>query len=159
MNRLTITCGIPGSGKSYWALEQIEHDPKIVIVTLSDIRKELGAPNAGYNAELEDLARDIEYSRVAKALRANQNVIVADTNLTITQHKKWHDFARFYGAEFFVKYFDTPLETCIERNRNRDTFHKVDEDKLRKFYKQWLELPRNLNLKMNLMHAISVKSQ
>jgi len=79
MQSLTITRGLPASGKSTWALEQVKLFPGTVRVNRDTIRQMLGVK---WNTKLEKLVSQIRDDSIRSALASGRNVICDDTNLS-----------------------------------------------------------------------------
>ena len=77
--KLIFLKGIPGSGKSTWAKEQVEKDPhNWVRVNKDDIRKMMGTEFSKSN---ELVTYETERSCASHALSNGKNVIVDNTHL------------------------------------------------------------------------------
>lgn len=137
MSRLTITVGLPGSGKSTWAGEQHASDPSIVIVNRDSIRLELGAQ---FNWKHEKRVARIRDERIETALNAGYDVIDDDTNLTTHTQAHLRALAERCGADFIIN--DTFIHTvtfeeCMERDRFRG-MASVGKDVIeRLYYSYW----------------------
>jgi len=135
--KLIITQGLPGSGKSYWAENYKKSHSNTVVLTLSDIRKEInGKPN--YNSKIEDTAIAIQHERACYALLENKNVIIADTNLKNDKIEFWKLVSKKFNAEFELVVFNTPIEICIERDSKRDKIDMIGEKNIRRMYEKWV---------------------
>jgi len=110
--KLVICVGLPCSGKSTWAKQQ-----NLPIVNPNSIRLALhGLP---YVQEAEDFVWAIARVMVRSLLIAGNNEVIIDaTNITEKRRDYWADF--FTDCEIKFKYFDTPVEVCIERAKNND---------------------------------------
>jgi predicted kinase len=137
MLTLTMTRGLPGSGKSTWA--SVQPQANCVIVNKDDIRAELNKTGWTWSKEREKDVIAIRNDRIAKALEAGYNVISSDCNFG--KHKlALKALADKYNAEFVVKDFTSvPLETCITRDSMRAE-GKVGADVIKKMYNQYVAL-------------------
>jgi predicted kinase len=121
MGRLTLTLckGLPASGKSSWAKEQVALDPETVVVTKDDIRDMLHIKDWNYDKEKEVVRR--RDFLIAQALSKGRNTISCDTNLAPKHEAALRQIAKRYKAVFEVKSFlDVPLEECIRRDSLRE---------------------------------------
>jgi predicted kinase len=134
---LTMTKGLPGSGKSTWAREQVLKaiPGSVVIVCKDDLRAMLHADRwHGKNERQVVKARDL---LVETFLTQGVSVIVADTNLNPAHEDRLHRIAVAKGANFFVKDFtEVPLHTCIKRDLQRA--RSVGEKVIRDMHSQFL---------------------
>lgn len=133
MNKLLILQGIPASGKSTFAKQWVEKDPKTrVIVNRDSIRRGLGVY---WVPSREDLVSAIEESIVEIALLNDYNVCLDSTNLNPKHLKKWEYLLRTELCEFEYKKFDISLEEAIERDKNRE--FPVGEKVINQFYNKY----------------------
>ena len=114
IGKLTITVGIPASGKSNWAKEQSKINGTVVIER-DMIRAVQHSPN--YNLNLYKITKakerdvtDRQHEFVTKQLLGGNDVIVSDTNLRAGTRTQWEKTA------------------CIKRNLKRN--HSVPESVL-----------------------------
>ena len=115
MQKLTVLIGLPGSGKSTWALEELKRDVNTVRVNRDSLRLMLhGSRKWSGTREKSTIAA--ETSIVLTALTNGLNVIVDDTNLTQSNIDHWRHGATNY-VRFEVKDFrDIPIAECIHRD-------------------------------------------
>ncbi len=113
----TITFGLPGSGKSTW-IEKNKWNYEIV-VSADEIKRELPGYSDAKHGDFYKLAVDIAEQRVYN-LAAQKKSIVFDTgsinsnySVRILKHLK----KLGYGITLVI--FNTPIEVCIERDRDR----------------------------------------
>jgi predicted kinase len=140
---LTMTIGVPGAGKTTWALAQCAADPNTVRINKDDLRLELLGARKGDHKEAPDVNRDEKRviipardQRIADALGAGKNVIIDDTNIAPKHHKRLQQLAGDFGAEFVVKVFDTPKAECIRRNAARPEGERVPEFVIHNMWRQ-----------------------
>ncbi len=129
MTDLLITRGIPGSGKTTWALRWLAEDPAgRVRVNRDDLRQALygcGYPlhpdkDVAYKREVAVSAAQQEAVRAL--LREGRDVVVDDTHIRARYVRQWEEVAADEGADFRVEdcFTDTPLDVCIQRDAARD---------------------------------------
>lgn len=135
-NKLIITRGLPGSGKTTWSRAWVNESPKTrVRVNRDDIRNLLGPY---WVPTREDFVTRVEDSIIIQALKDNFDVVVDATN--------------FKGSDRFnlllkknvmlmidleIKDFThIPVETCIERDSKRD--NPVGEKVIMDFYEKYI---------------------
>lgn len=140
MTTLTITRGLPGSGKSTWALSQIKgRERDIVRVNRDNLRRMLhGEPQYSYVTELA--VTHAQKSSVARLLQAGISVIVDDTNLKARWVREWRALADNLSVDFVVKDFTAvTLATCIARDLQRPDDARVGEGVIQRMYNQYIK--------------------
>ncbi len=117
MIEMIILQGLPGSGKSTWAREFVTGKKDWVIVNRDSLRNMRGDY---WITEQEGLITQWEDFCVKSAIEKELNVIVDATNLNDKILKKWFDLCKFYNLHPEVRFFDIPVEECIERDSKRE---------------------------------------
>lgn len=129
--RLTVTVGLPASGKSTWAQDQIG----AVIVERDMIRHELTGDSRNHSAE--GRVTGISRARVCAALDEGKWVIVSDTNLAAKTRRQWQALAESFDAVYDeVSFLHVAPEVCIERDAWRE--NPVGADVIRSMYQRYL---------------------
>lgn len=129
-----MTKGLPGSGKSTWAKEQLKKG-NFRRVNKDTLRIMLhDGKHSNSNETFVLMARD---NLIRAFLSVGQSVIVDDTNLAPKHEKKLRELAHEYKARFEIQDFtDVPIETCIKNDLKR--CEAVGEAVIRKMYKDFL---------------------
>lgn len=138
MSKVTLTIGVSGSGKTYWAREQIKRAPNTVIVCRDDIRAAQGFPPLG-SSEQESKITKIQRGQIEAALLDGFDVIVADTNLNKSIRNGLIRFCHKHGADVILHPLNIDVETCIERDSQRD--RTVGETVIRKQHARLVKNP------------------
>ena len=127
--------GLPASGKSTYAKELVVKDHNWVRVNKDDLRAMM---NGGvFSGKLEKQIVRIERKLAEDALKIGKSVVIDDTNFNPDHEEYFRRLAKMYMEEFEVKFFDTPLEVCIERDNKRA--NGVGETVIRKMCNQYLK--------------------
>ena len=133
MNRLLILQGIPASGKSTFAKQWVEEDPKNrVIVNRDSIRRGLGVY---WVPSRENLVSDIEYYHVKIAMDWNYDICIDATNLNPNYLNQWVNLAIDEKYTIEYKKFDISLEEALERDKNRE--FPVGVEVINQFYNKY----------------------
>ena len=164
---LTITRGLPASGKSTWSRQQVTDDPKNnVIINKDSLRKMLHDAYWFKDRSTLNITESFVHkscvSLVRLALEETKNVIVDETNLSDKSYNYWNNLAKEYNVEFIVQDFrDVPLKVCIDRDYRRDkqVGEKVIRDKYNRYIKPLFEdspegKQYDINNDINLTKAI-----
>lgn len=141
MSKLILTRGLPASGKSTWAKQWVQGDPdNRVRVNRDDLRQALFGVAYGLTFEQEQLVTSTQQAAVRAALTAGKDVVVDDTNLNAKYAKEWLKLADGLRAlvEWNDSFLDTPLQTCLTRDRNREG-GVVGERVIMSFYRRYLQ--------------------
>ena len=128
---LTVTKGLPGSGKTTWATEDLTRDGNSVRVNRDDLRAMLHR-GMKWSYGREKFTKRVQTVAVRAMLESGVNVIVDDTNLLGSGTDRWKTFidelnrerlAKDQGSKphsFEVKDFtDMPLSECVKRDMLR----------------------------------------
>jgi predicted kinase len=119
MSSLIILRGLPGSGKSTYAMNLVQ-TTDTVRVNRDDLRKSLFGGEGILSADKEGMITRVQQSIAVHALRAGRDVVVDDTNLRAKYVRAWMDLAHENGAIPTIVPFNTPLLTCIANDAARE---------------------------------------
>jgi predicted kinase len=131
---LTITRGLPASGKSTWARAQL----RAARINRDELRRMMHGEmiGAGWSERQVTLA---QRAAAEALLRAGVDVICDDTNLRSRVAREFAELAHACDAEFVVRDFtDVPLEECIARDALRTGPDHVGEDVIRGMFQRYL---------------------
>ena len=131
---LTLLVGLPRSGKSTW-INARAGDTELV-VSNDWIRENI--LGGSYASSANPVVWTLVDATLRIALSQGISVILDGVGLTKATRKFYTDIARQYEANVKIVVVDTPLASCLERNRT--TAHKLPEEKLIEMSKQF-ELP------------------
>lgn len=118
-----LLVGLPGSGKSTWALG------KAGLLSSDGLRELLAddPDNQNVHALVFRVLRDLLEHR----LELGRPVTYVDaTNLTPYERRPYIKLAELFDGEIEAVFFDVPVEECIRRNRGRGRV--VPDDVIRK---------------------------
>lgn len=143
MSTLTITRGLPGSGKTTyakrWVSEDSSHRSRL---NRDDFREMMHGGAQGYPRELENAVTFAHRGAVLTLLKSGRDVICDDMNLQNKQVKEWMKLAAEAGADFaVVDLTNVWLETCIDRDRERGSRggHYVGAEYIEGKYEQFIK--------------------
>ncbi len=141
MPTLTITRGLPGSGKTTWARRQ----PYAVRVNRDDLRRMLHGGHLGRGWS-ERQVGEAQLAAVEALLRGGTSVICDDTNLRPRMVRDLAELAVRCDAEVVVRDFtDVPVDECVRRDADRPEADRVGEPAIRRMHDRFLK-GRNLPL-------------
>jgi predicted kinase len=122
---LTITAciGLPGSGKTRYAIQEIVKNPYgLVRVSKDDLCQMCN--NGVYSKVNEHLILEIRDTIITEALMAGNHVIVDDTNLNPIHILRFKEIAKTLAhknVQVVVKDFrDVPIDVCIARDAAKE---------------------------------------
>lgn len=122
---LTVCIGLPGSGKTYWAGQQLHkafcegRTSRLWRSNRDDYRRMMLAPSYGRPpvADIEDIITTIQYQQIHLLLSGGAHVICDDTNLDIDYCQRLAALAHTAGALVLAQDFTSvPLDVCIQRD-------------------------------------------
>lgn len=134
MATLTITRGLPGSGKTTWAKAQ----PRAVRVNRDELRRMLHGGWTG-DSWAEKQITTAQRAAIEALLNSGVNVISDDTNLRSKVVKDLADLAANCDARVeIVDFTNVSLDTCIQRDAERQEGERVGETVIRRMHERYL---------------------
>lgn len=135
--KILILQGLPASGKSTYAKELVTKEPNLwKRVNKDDLRAMLS--NKVYNQKTENFVLSVRDSIIINSLSEGYNVIVDDTNFAQKHLDRINQIAStFKDVEVEIKFIDTPLYECIERDSKRGEY-SVGKKVILQMYNQYL---------------------
>lgn len=147
MAKLIMTKGLPASGKTTWAKEQVKNgNGRVKRVNKDDLRAMVDA--GIWSKQNEKFILDIRDKIVYEALSKGFDVIVDDTNLVPKHEQSLQDIVNVINAsawtpggepfiQFEIKDFtNVKLKTCLERDAERP--NSVGEQVIRTMYNSFI---------------------
>lgn len=130
MKKVIILRGLPGSGKTTWAKNQLKKYPGVYKrINKDDLRNMLDSGSWSRDNEKMVLAvRDI---LILESLERGKHVIVDDTNINQKHEVRIRQLVK-RKAEVEIKEFDTPVEECIQNDLKR--MNSVGKDVIMQMY-------------------------
>jgi predicted kinase len=140
MPTLTITRGLPASGKTVRARAWVAEDPATrARVNRDDLRAGLHGSRLG-TGEQERQVTAVQHATVEALLRRGVDVVCDDTNLAQRYARDLRQLAQRCGAEFDVwDLTDVPVEECVARDAARTGSSHVGEDVIRAMWLRFLK--------------------
>lgn len=141
MSKIILCRGIPASGKSTWAKQWVEEDPKNrVRINNDDLRNMLGKY---WVIEREPLVSEMKQYLTQAAMDRGYNIVIDNMNLNPKEVKFWEKVVELnnedsdgYKYEIeFKDFFNTPLQECIDRDSKRP--NPIGEEVIRRIYEKY----------------------
>lgn len=132
---LSMTKGLPASGKSTWAKEQCrKHGAKRI--NKDDLRKMID--DGIHTKKNEKNILSVRNALVIHYLLEGLDVIVDDTNLNPIHEQTLRGIAEQVGAKFIVNdsFLQVSLEECLKRDAVRQNY--VGEATIKKMYRKYI---------------------
>lgn len=135
MKKIIILKGLPASGKSTWAKEQVKKYPgQYKRINKDDLRAMLdGGHYSKGNEKFIVTVRDL---LIMAALNAGKHVIVDDTNLNPIHESRIRNIV-FPDTVIEVKFFEVDVDEAIRRDAKREA--SVGRDVILKMYNEFLK--------------------
>lgn len=160
--KLTITVGIPGSGKTTVAeLMQKDNPDDVVLVSRDDLRHLLFRGEGILTNHQENYITKVQKNIVKDALRDDKEVIVHDMNLREKYRNQWFKIAQNLGAGFdIIDLTEVRPITAHERvsDRAADGGRYVPEDVIYDLHKKFIEPLKGEPIKFDAMDPIVFES-
>jgi predicted kinase len=128
---VVLLSGLPGAGKDYWLEKNLPGWP---VVSLDEIRRDLGVPPSDPQGEVINRARE----RARDHLRQRQNFVWNATNLSRNVRGECIRLFHSYDAQLRIVYVETTPDRLFAQNRQRR--RKVPEKVIERLLDRW-EVP------------------
>ncbi len=115
---ITLTVGIPASGKSTWSKAESKRDQGIVRICRDDFRQMLQSSQM-MQGKGEELVSQLVESSIRQAVSEGYDVIVDQTNCNPKYLRKLISFCQ-YLDDVSLQFFDISLKEAMERNSLRE---------------------------------------
>ncbi len=133
MKKIIMTCGLPGSGKSTWAIKEAEKS-NVKRINKDDLRAMIN--NSKFTKGNEKDVLKIRNILIEHWLEKDQTVIIDDTNLHPKHETYLKQLAKEWDCEFEKVFFNVPVEECVRRDLKRE--NSVGQDVIYRMYEQYL---------------------
>ena len=129
---LYILCGPSGAGKSTWAWNFIKNDEGTLWASRDKIRFSILKDEEDYFSHEKEVFRKF-IGTIQASLVDGFNTIADATHLNEFARRKLTQALDMYHIDYDIVYvvFNTNVETCIERNKNREGRANVPETIIR----------------------------
>jgi predicted kinase len=107
-----LLCGLPASGKDHWLEHNLNGWP---VVSLDEIRQDIGAPPADSQGEVLTRARDL----AREHLQAGRNFVWNAPNLSRHVRADCIKLFHGFGARVRIVYLEVPEDRLYAQNRQR----------------------------------------
>lgn len=134
LKKLIMTKGLPASGKSTWAKQQVD-EFGFKRINKDDLRAMID--NSKHTKGNEKMIIAIETAMIKEFALAKHNIIVDNTHFVKVHEDRLRSLAEALGYQFEIKDFShVSLEECIERDKKRPNY--VGESVIRRMYNEHL---------------------
>ena len=139
MQKIIFLKGLPASGKSTWAKQFCKENINFERLNKDDLREEFKElnPSGQWNKTFENQILEIQRKRGIDFINGGFSIIIDDTNFAEKHRTFWLEVAEKYGLQFEEKYFDTPVDVCVDRDKHREK--SVGEGVIRDMYKRYVK--------------------
>jgi predicted kinase len=142
MHKIILCMGISGSGKTTWAKEWVAEQPdKRIRLNYDDIRSMFGV--YWVPGKREQLMKDTFIYSLSQAMYMGYDIVIDNmSNLNPKHQEEYKEYIEKHNAfnegneyELEYKWFDTPVEVCIERDSRREI--KIGETVIKQQWKKY----------------------
>ena len=120
MQKIYLPIGLPGSGKSTWAIEKAKNDINTIIISKDNIREMIKGEYV-FDNRLEPLVTKITLSAFAETIQNNNDIILDETNLTKKVRNFWINEAKNINEDCEIIYVIFPERNdLLERRMRKD---------------------------------------
>jgi predicted kinase len=124
---IILVCGLPGSGKSHFAGVHFSGTGRLR-VNRKELRRLLFEmthfgqkwSEKEFASSDEFLVSHVERKIVEHFLQSHKKLLIDNTSMSRESRKLYMTIARQAGRSIGAIFLDTPVATCLERNRSRD---------------------------------------
>lgn len=118
---LTLCRGLPGSGKTSWALRQVQAHPDTVARVNRDEIRFMMFGKYVLDVKQESLITTIQHEMIKASFLAKKNVIVDDTNLNLRTVEAFYQLLVQFdgGVQLRFQDFAVGIDVCIQRDKER----------------------------------------
>lgn len=132
---LVMLKGLPASGKSTWAKDQIRKSTRPTIrINKDELRVMLH--DGRWSKERETTIVGTRNWLATTALNNNQSVVIDDTNFAPVHEQQLYQIAIEANADFRIVTFDVGMEVCISRDESR--LHSVGRAVIEDMYHKYV---------------------
>ena len=136
MNKIILTQGIQGSGKTTWAKAWVAEDPEHRIrINNDDITSIWGQPLG--TPGLYKRLKNIRVYMICRAMSEGLDIVIDNMNLSNSSLKEIQTITKY--NDYVIEYKDftkVPLEVCIERDSKRK--NSIGEKIIRDTYNKYI---------------------
>lgn len=140
MLKVILTRGLPASGKSTWAKEEVAKDPTNWKRVNRDSIRRMMDNYAKLNQD-EKMLEQIRDNLILIFLQANKNVIVDDVNLSARHERHISQLVKDIATVEIKEFMDVPLGELLRRNAYRPEEERVPNHVIKKLAKQFYKNP------------------
>lgn len=139
--KIILTRGIPGSGKTTYARKWVAEDPDWRIrINRDDLRFQIAAKYHGLSRHQEETVTLLQKAQARAAIDAKLSAIVDDTNLRASTVREWQELAAELDVPLEIVDIAVDVEEAIERDKLRD--RQVGEEVIRSFQSRFIQKGR-----------------
>lgn len=124
---LILMCGVTQSGKSVFAKAIQDSHEDCMSIKRDNCRM--------YNSEEADTVDKRFYNAVNIALKSHRYVVANDRNINRIERDKFFNNVNCNGCEIVCVWVETPKNVAVERNKNRDKYHRISEEEIDEMYR------------------------
>lgn len=138
MRTLFLLRGTPASGKSTWVKE---NNLSQYTLSADQVRLQIQSPVLNLDGDFiitqknDGIVWSTLFSLLEKRMERGEFVVVDATHYRTELIQRYKDLIKKYRYRaYIIDFTNVPLDTCLERNRQRDKFKRVPDGVIEKMY-------------------------
>jgi len=144
-----ITVGLPGSGKTTWALDYISKNPNTARVNSDTLRYEYMDREkiSKWSQAVEEVVRAQRSLAIRTAAFNKKDLVIDDTHMNPKTRRQTMEFCQSLGyAVELVDFQHVSVDECVQRDAQREGRAQVGEKVIRDMYRKFTPRPAEGNL-------------
>ena len=120
--KVILTIGLPGSGKTTWAVKYCKENPNFRRINNDDIRAVILDPDVKWTPKLEDEVRRIRNNQTNLLLFSGYDLIIDNTHLNPKTLRKTKEFIRQSFPQVVIEeksFLDVMVYECVRHDAER----------------------------------------
>ena len=124
---MLIMVGLPGSGKTNYAMDLINKEPEYDWARINWDEMRAAIPGWSFSRAAEDAMQQRSFEQARQWIQAGRSVVIDDTNLSTRTRMRWRALGEALGARVLEHYMPTSHYDCVIRDAQRSGSSQVGQ--------------------------------